>query len=194
MKEDRLIEAKQAIAKELNVNITHIKQVIQLVEEGNTIPFIARYRKEMTGNLDEIQIHKIIEKWSYANQLYERQEEVIRLIAEQGKLTAELQDKILKAKQLQELEDLYRPFRQKRRTRATVAKEKGLEPLATWLFSFPKEGSVNEMASTYLSEDHELHTIEDVIQGAQDIIAEWISDDAEIRKRIRNISFQQGKV
>ncbi|MFC0560494.1 Tex family protein [Halalkalibacter alkalisediminis] len=192
-------EAKQGetiltIAKELNVKQTYIEQLIKLVEEGNTVPFIARYRKEMTGGLDEVQIRTIVEKWEYANQLANRQEEVIRLIDEQGKLTVELSVKIQNAKKLQEIEDLYRPYKQKRRTRATVAKEKGLEPFATWLFSLPKTGNVEEEAAKYINEEFELLTNEDVTQGAQDIIAEWISDDAELRKAIRLAGFKDGKM
>jgi uncharacterized protein len=194
MNETKQNETIQIIAKELNVKSSYIEQLIKLVEEGNTVPFIARYRKEMTGGLDEVQIRTIVEKWEYANQLANRQEEVIRLIDEQGKLTDELRVKIQAAKKLQEVEDLYRPFKQKRRTRATVAKEKGLEPFAIWLRSFPKMGAVEEEATKYLSDEHELTSVEDVISGAKDIIAESVSDDAEIRKAIRLIGFKDGKM
>jgi uncharacterized protein len=194
MNEEKHNETIQIIAKELNVKQTYIEQLIKLVEDGNTVPFIARYRKEMTGGLDEVQIRTTVEKWEYANQLANRQEEVIRLIDEQGKLTGELSAKIGRAKKLQEVEDLYRPYKQKRRTRATVAKEKGLEPFAVWLHSFPKAGSVDGEAEKYISEEHQLTTIEDVIQGAKDIIAEWISDDAELRKAIRLTGFKDGKM
>jgi uncharacterized protein len=183
-----------SIAKELNVKQNYIEQLIKLVNEGNTVPFIARYRKEMTGGLDEVQIRTIVEKWEYANQLANRQEEVTRLIEEQGKLTDELSLKIKMAKKLQEVEDLYRPYKQKRRTRATVAKEKGLEPFAEWLYSFPKTGSVQEEGAKYISEENEIASIEEVVQGAQDIIAEWISDDAELRKAIRLTGFKDGKM
>ncbi|WP_332698027.1 Tex family protein [Halalkalibacter lacteus] len=194
MNEVKRNETIQIIAKDLNVKRTYIEQLIKLVEDGNTVPFIARYRKEMTGGLDEVQIRTIVEKWEYANQLANRQEEVIRLIDEQGKLTDELNDKIGRAKKLQELEDLYRPYKQKRRTRATVAKEKGLEPFAIWLHSFPKNGSVSEEAAKYISEEHDLNEDEDVIQGAKDIIAEWVSDDPELRKAIRLTGFKDGKM
>ncbi|MCL7749626.1 Tex family protein [Halalkalibacter alkaliphilus] len=194
MNETKQNETIQIIAKELNVKSSYIEQLIKLVEEGNTVPFIARYRKEMTGGLDEVQIRTIVEKWEYANQLANRQGEVIRLIDEQGKLTDELRVKIQAAKKLQEVEDLYRPFKQKRRTRATVAKEKGLEPFALWLQSFPKTGSVEEEATKYLSEEHELTSVDDVISGAKDIIAESVSDDAEIRKAIRLMGFKDGKM
>ncbi|WP_227939725.1 Tex family protein [Alkalihalobacillus deserti] len=194
MNEVKHSETILSIAKDLNVKQSYIEQLIKLVEEGNTVPFIARYRKEMTGGLDEVQIRMIVEKWEYANQLTNRQEEVIRLIDEQGKLTDELSVKIQKAKKLQEIEDLYRPYKQKRRTRATVAKEKGLEPFATWLFNFPKTGFVEVEAAKYINEDHDLTTNEEVVKGAQDIIAEWISDDAELRKAIRLSGFKDGKM
>ncbi|KHF39061.1 Tex family protein [Halalkalibacter okhensis] len=194
MNETKQNETIQIMAKELNVKSSYIEQLIKLVEEGNTVPFIARYRKEMTGGLDEVQIRTIVEKWEYANQLANRQEEVIRLIDEQGKLTDELRVKIQASKKLQEVEDLYRPYKQKRRTRATVAKEKGLEPFALWLQSLPKTGSVEEEAATYLSDEHDLTSVEDVISGAKDIIAESVSDDAEIRKAIRLVGFKEGKM
>ncbi|WP_026675772.1 Tex family protein [Alkalihalobacterium bogoriense] len=182
------------IAKELSLSSKVIKTVISLIEEGNTVPFIARYRKEMTGGIDEVQIRTITEKWQYAVNLRDRKEEVLRLIEEQGKLTDELAAAITKAQKLQEVEDLYRPYKQKRRTKATVAKEKGLEPLAEWIVSQPKEGHVEEEAATYLSEEKEVHTIEDALQGAKDIIAEWVSDDADIRKEIRELARRDGKI
>src|SRR5690625_5304098 len=133
------------VAKETSVNQNTIKKVISLIEEGNTVPFIARYRKEVTGGLDEVQIKSINDTWTYAVNLAERKEEVIRLIAEQGKLTEELEQDINAATQLQRIDDLYRPYRQKRRTRATIAKEKGLEPLAlqTW-----QQASFDEIGSS----------------------------------------------
>ncbi|NEU32600.1 RNA-binding transcriptional accessory protein [bacterium LRH843] len=194
MNEQLIGETIDQLSKELKVKNAYIEQLITLINEGNTVPFIARYRKEMTGGLDEVQIRTIVERWEYANQLSNRREEVIRLIDEQGKLTEEFCTKINNAQKLQEIEDLYRPYRQKRRTRATIAKEKGLEPFALWLFSLPKSGLVNEEATKYLSDEHELITTEDVIQGAKDIIAEWISDDADLRKDIRVISYKEGKM
>ncbi|MCM3761678.1 RNA-binding transcriptional accessory protein [Alkalihalobacillus oceani] len=193
---DSQLESKtvQMIAEELTIKETYIKQLIQLVAEGNTVPFIARYRKEMTGGLDEVQIRAITERWEYANQLYTRQQEVLRLIDEQGKLTAELRQAIEQAQKLQEIEDLYRPYKQKRRTRATIAKEKGLEPFAEWLITFPLEITIKKEAEAYLSEEHELSDTESVIQGAKDIIAEWVSDDADIRKMIRLLGFKEGKI
>lgn len=182
------------IAKEQNVSIKQVKSVIVLIEDGNTVPFIARYRKEQTGALDEVQIKDIIDRYTYIQNLAQRKEEVIRLIEEQGKLTEELQNNIMKAIKLQEVEDLYRPYKQKRRTKATIAKEKGLEPFADWLLSLTKEKSLDEEACKYISEEKEVLTIEDVINGAKDILAERISDDAESRKWIRNKTMLTGKV
>ncbi|MBU8908755.1 Tex family protein [Desertibacillus haloalkaliphilus] len=182
------------IATEVKISDKVIKNVIQLIDEGNTVPFIARYRKELTGGIDEVEIRDITEKWQYVKNLADRKAEVIRLISDQGKLTDELQAQIQTSKKLQEVEDLYRPYKQKRRTKATVAKEKGLEPLAAWLFSLPREGDVTKVASDYISEEKEVQTAEDAIQGAEDIIAEWVSDDADIRKQIRTLAFKEGKV
>lgn len=184
----------QLLMKETAFSKKAIENVVTLIEEGNTVPFIARYRKELTGSLDEVQIRTIVERWTYINNLETRKEEVIRLIQEQDKLTDELQQSILKATKLQEVEDLYRPYKQKRRTKATVAKEKGLEPLATWLITFPAQGNVEEVASQYLSEEKEVLTVEDALQGAEDIVAEWVSDDPEIRKLIRQLTFKEGKL
>lgn len=179
------------LVKELHFKEEAIKNVIQLIQEDNTIPFIARYRKEMTGGLDEVQINDIYEKWHYAVQLQKRKEEVIRLIDEQDKLTEVLQSSIEAAAKLQEVEDLYRPYKQKRRTRATIAKEKGLEPFANWLLSFPLE-SVEGEAQKYISEDVDVHTAEEALQGASDIIAERVSDDADHRKWIREKTIEEG--
>ena len=169
------------VAKEVNLKPKTIEQVIRLLNEGNTVPFIARYRKEATGGLDEVEIKKIQDTWNYASQLAERKEEVIRLIDEQGKLTEELRKEIEQATKLQRVEDLYRPYRQKRRTRATIAKEKGLEPLAELVFKQELE-DVKVEAEKYFSEEQELHDVETVLAGVNDIIAEWISDEAEYRE------------
>ncbi|MDF2855216.1 MAG: hypothetical protein K0Q87_1067 [Neobacillus sp.] len=181
------------IASEQTISKNQVKSVISLLNEGNTVPFIARYRKEMTGALDEVQIRDIQDRWQYIQNLEQRKEEVLRIIAEQGKLTDELTLKITKAEKLQEIEDLYRPYKQKRRTKATVAKEKGLEPLAEWMLNFPME-SIEDKAKGYLSEEKEVTSIEEAISGAKDIIAEMISDDAEGRKWIRNETFKSGAV
>ncbi|MGC4378085.1 Tex family protein [Fictibacillus sp. Mic-4] len=187
-------ETFSSIAKELGVKAKQVQNVIGLLDEGNTVPFIARYRKELTGGLDEVQIKEIMDKWNYARNLSERKEEVIRLIEEQGKLTNELKAAIEKAGKLQEVEDLYRPYKQKRRTRATIAKEKGLGGLADWLLEQKSQIDVEKEAQKYLSEEKEVLTIEDALKGAQDIIAEWVSDDAETRKWIRHLTYNEGIV
>ncbi|MFB3165140.1 Tex family protein [Neobacillus sp. 179-J 1A1 HS] len=193
---DTVVKDEQLLGKvaaELAISQKQVKSVISLLNEGNTVPFIARYRKEMTGALDEVQIRDIQERWQYIQNLEQRKEEVLRTIAEQGKLTDELTHKITKAEKLQEVEDLYRPYKQKRRTKATVAKEKGLEPLAEWLLTFPMT-PIEDKAKEFLSDEKEVLTVEDAIAGAKDIIAEMISDDAESRKWIRNETFKSGRV
>ncbi|WP_297990905.1 Tex family protein [Anoxybacillus sp.] len=187
------MELLNELATKLNIPLVHIQHVIQLHEEGNTIPFIARYRKEMTGALDEVQIRTILDEWNYLQNLTKRKEEVVRLIDEQGKLTDDLKEAILSATKLQEVEDLYRPYKQKRRTRATIAKEKGLEPFAEWLLTFPNE-TVTNRAEMFIDEQKEVHTIEEVIQGVKDIIAEKVSDDATIRQWIRQQTWQTGTI
>lgn len=181
------------VAKEVSVKETTVQKVIKLLNEGNTVPFIARYRKEMTGGLDEVQIKNIQDAWQYATQLSDRKEEVIRLIDEQGKLTDELKQEIEQATKLQRIEDLYRPYRQKRRTRATIAKEKGLEPLALEVYE-QIEIDLPAEAEKYFSEEHELHTEEEVLAGVNDIIAEWISDEPAFRTYIRDITWKQGTI
>ncbi|MFJ8063386.1 Tex family protein [Psychrobacillus sp. NPDC096426] len=183
----------QLVSKETGVKSSQAEQVIKLLEEGNTVPFIARYRKEQTGSLDEVQIKAIEDRYNYIQQLEQRKEEVTRLIEEQGKLTEELSVAIQNATVLQRVEDLYRPFKQKRRTKATIAKEKGLEPLASLLMTFPKE-SLAVLAEGFLNEELEVLTIEEALQGARDILAEQFADDAKIREQIRNISRADGMV
>ncbi|WP_282241304.1 Tex family protein [Psychrobacillus sp. NEAU-3TGS] len=183
----------QLVSKETGVKSSQAEQVIKLLEEGNTVPFIARYRKEQTGSLDEVQIKAIEDRYNYIQQLEQRKEEVIRLIDEQGKLTEELSSAIQNATVLQRVEDLYRPFKQKRRTKATIAKEKGLEPLASLLMTFPKE-SVAVLAEDFLNEEREVLTIEEALHGARDILAEQFADDAKIREQIRNISRIDGQI
>nr|WP_234400607.1 Tex family protein [Virgibacillus senegalensis] len=179
---------------ETKVSAAPIKQVISLLEEGNTVPFIARYRKEQTGGLDEVQIKAIEDKWTYAQNLAERKQEVIRLIDEQGKLTPDLEASIRDAAQLQRVEDLYRPYKQKRRTRATIAKEKGLEPLAEKVWRHHQVEDIRTAASEYLSEEHELNSPDEVIAGVNDIVAEWIADDAQYREYIRDKTFKAGTI
>lgn len=183
------------IAEELKLKISQIRGTVKLLDEGNTVPFIARYRKELTGGLDEMQIREVEERMEYLRNLGKRKEEVIRLIAEQDKLTEELEEKINNATVLQEVEDLYRPYKQKRQTRATKAREKGLEPLAELIWEQETySGDIADFAEEYIDLDVELDSIEDVYLGARDIIAEWISDNADIRKSIRTYSFNNGMI
>jgi uncharacterized protein len=184
------------ISDEQNVKIAQIKAVLKLIEEGGTVPFIARYRKEATGGLDEEQIRAIYQEWDYGQKLAERKEAVMRLIEEKGKLTEEIKRDIINATKLAEVEDIYRPYKEKRKTRATEAKRKGLEPLADYLLSFPKEGDVLEEARKYVTAEvtEELEkeglVVKDeteALQGAKDIIAEIVSDNPRYRKWIRGL-------
>lgn len=169
-----------------------IKTVLELLEDKNTVPFIARYRKELTGGLDEVEIKQIENEYTYALNLHNRKEEVIRLIDEQGLLTEDLKNDILKQTKLQRIEDLYRPFKKKKKTRATEAKRKGLEPLAKWILEGNSNIDLVEEASKYITEEVESH--EDAIKGARDIIAEMISDEPKYRKYILNSVERQGKL
>lgn len=189
---DKQSELMKQVAKELAIKLTQVKNVIDLTNEGNTIPFIARYRKERTGALDEVVIRDILDRWNYLLNLEERKAEVIRIIDEQGKLTEDLAEKIENTTKLQEVEDLYRPYKQKRRTKASIAKERGLEPLASWMMTFPETGELREEARRYINEELDVHTKEDAITGAKDIIAEMVSDDAEVRKWIRFETMKHG--
>ncbi|MEH6989179.1 Tex family protein [Cytobacillus firmus] len=191
---DRQDQILNLISGELSIAIKQVKNTISLLEEGNTVPFIARYRKEQTGALDEVQIRDIMERWQYIQNLNQRKEEVVRLIEEQGKLTEELKAKIDKAVKLQEVEDLYRPYKQKRRTKATAAKEKGLEPFAEWLLTFSLNEPPAVKAKEFLSDEKEVTTPEEAIAGAKDIIAEWVSDEAESRKWIRMETAKKGTI
>ena len=180
------------VAEELGLKIRQVRVVDGLLADGNTIPFIARYRKEMTGELDETRLRAIRDRLAYLRQLEERKAEVIRLIDEQGKLTDELREAILKAVRLQEVEDLYRPYRQKRKTRASVARERGLEPLAQWLLGQPAEGDPLAEAAKYINEEKGVAAAEDALQGAMDILAEDWSDDAAIRQWVRRFTWERG--
>ena len=171
------------IAVTLKVKNTQVESVLNLLSEGNTVPFIARYRKEATGALDEEQIRQINEVYEYQVNLLKRKEDVIRLIDEKGLLTDELKNDIMKCEKLVEVEDLYRPFKEKKKTKATEAIKNGLEPMAKIMMSFPNNIDMDELASRYLNEA--VKTIEDAIQGAKYIIAEWISDNASYRKYLR---------
>ncbi|MEK4509435.1 Tex family protein [Paenibacillus sp. FSL K6-2524] len=180
------------ISKELGLSLKQVRTTVGLLNEGNTIPFIARYRKEMTGELDENQLRDIEERVHYLRNLEERKREVIRIIAEQDKLTVELETAITKAVKLQEVEDLYRPYRQKRKTRASVAKEKGLEPLAEWVLSQPKQGDPLTEAAKYVNAEKAVETAEEALQGAMDIIAEQVADEAPTRAWVRRYTMDQG--
>lgn len=180
---------------ELNIEKNKIGNTIKLIDEGNTIPFIARYRKEVTGNLSDEVLRKLNDRLIYLRNLEARKDEVIRLIDEQGKLTEELKNSILNASILTEVEDLYRPYEQKKRTRATIAKEKGLEPLAKLIISQTvKDGNKDEIVTKYINKEKGLETVEECINGALDIIAEDISDNAKYRKKIRGITYRTGKL
>lgn len=180
------------IAKQLSIPKTKVKAAVSLLDEGNTIPFIARYRKEMTGELDENQLRSIEEKLQYLRNLEARKEEVLRLIHEQGKLTPELETAIRGSVKLQEVEDLYRPYRQKRKTRASVAKEKGLEPLAEWIWAQQGTEEPLNVAASYIDAEKGVESAEEALQGAMDIIAEQIADDAKLRAWIRTTTFGKG--
>lgn len=170
-----------------------IDTVLGLLQDGNTVPFIARYRKDQTGSLDEVQIREIEERQRYLENFEKRKEEISRLIDEQGKLTPEITTALSKATTLTALEDIYRPYKQKRRTKATIAKEAGLEPFALWLLMTTKD-SVEEKAATFINEEKEILTVEDAINGAVEIIAEWISDEAKYRKQLRQFTQKNGIV
>ncbi|WP_371257542.1 Tex family protein [Sporosarcina sp. D27] len=178
-------------AKRAALPLKQTKQVIALLDEGNTVPFIARYRKEATGSLDEVQIKDIEDAYQYSKGLEQRKEEVLRLISEQDKLTPELEQQIEAADVLQRLEDLYRPYKQKRRTRAMIAIEKGLNGLADKLLQFTNE-AVETLAKEFINEEKKVNTVEDALTGAQDIIAERFADDAALREKIRKISWSRG--
>ena len=185
----------QEIIQLLNKELTdyrpqQINVVLTLLTDGNTVPFIARYRKEMTGSLDEVQIREIEERYNYLENLEKRKQEVLRLIDEQGKLTDELAKKIQQAVKVQKVEDLYRPYKQKRRTKATIAKENGVEPLANYLMSSPQSGDVYAKAGEFINEN--IANAEEALQGAHEIVAEQISDNPDFRTWIRSYTKNKG--
>ena len=186
MNQDIILE----ISNNLNIKPKQVETVLNLLSEGNTIPFIARYRKEATGALDEEVIRSINEVYEYQVNLLKRKEDVIRLIEEKGLLTDELKTSILKCQKLVEVEDLYRPYKEKKKTKATEAIKNGLEPLAKMMMSFPTTGNLEEMAKKFITENVE--TVEKAVEGAKFIIAEWISDNASYRKWIRSFVFRNG--
>ena len=183
----------QILAKELDKSPEHVENVVRLIDEGNTIPFIARYRKELHGAMDDTALRTLADRLQYLRNLDKRREEVKSAIEGQGKLTEELSAAIDAAATLAEVEDLYRPYKPKRRTRATVAREKGLEPLAQLLYAQEKDGPApEEAAGDYVDDEKGVESVEDALQGASDIIAEWISDDADIRKGLRELVWRKG--
>ena len=184
----------QKIKEELQVEKWQVEAAVKLIDEGNTIPFISRYRKEITGSLNDEQLRNLDERLTYLRSLEDKKEQVLKSIEEQGKLTDELKEKILAAQTLVVVEDLYRPYRPKRKTRASIAKEKGLEPLAEYILRQEATEPVLNEAAKYASEEKEVKTPEEALQGAQDIIAEMISDDADHRLYIRNITVEEGIV
>ncbi len=183
------------LCKEFNLKLNQVENTVKLIDEGNTIPFIARYRKEQTGSLDDVVLRDLYERLTYLRSLEERKEEIIRLIEEQGKLTEELKEEILKAEVLQRLEDLYRPFKQKKSTRALKAKEKGLEPLANIILAQDTTSEdFDAMAAPFISEEKDVKNTKEAFAGAMDIIAEIVSDNAEYRKKIREIYIDHGVI
>jgi uncharacterized protein len=187
------VDINTVIAKELDIRRSQVESVSHLLGEGNTIPFIARYRKEATGELDEVVLRAIQEKLRYYNSLEERKSEILRLIEEQGKLTDELKSAILQAVKIQEVEDLYRPYRQKRRTRATIAEEKGLRPLAELIFKQELiGGGMDAILAPYVQPEKGVESAADAQAGALDIIAQWIADNPKIRAIVRGISEKEG--
>ncbi len=188
------MDINQKLTEELNVKRWQIDAAVKLIDEGNTIPFISRYRKEVTGSLNDEQLRKLHERLTYLRNLEEKKEQVISSIEEQGKMTEELHNQILAAETLVTVEDLYRPYRPKRRTRATIAKEKGLEPFAAYILLQNAKEPLEETAKQYISEEKEVKTAAEAIAGAKDIIAESISDNADYRTWIRRTTMKKGKI
>ena len=188
------MDINQKITEELGVKLWQVEAAVKLIDEGNTIPFIARYRKEATGTLDDEQLRKLYERLVYLRNLEEKKEQVLASIEEQGKLTEELKKQILEAKTQVVVEDLYRPYRPKRRTRATIAKEKGLEPLSTLIMLQKIKESLEEVAKQYINEEKGVANVQEALEGARDIIAENISDEADYRSWIRKQTMQKGHI
>lgn len=188
------MDINQKITEELGVKLWQVEAAVKLIDEGNTIPFIARYRKEATGTLDDEQLRKLYERLVYLRNLEEKKEQVLAAIEEQGKLTEELKKQILEAQTQVVVEDLYRPYRPKRRTRATIAKEKGLEPLSTLIMLQKTKESLEEVAKQYINEEKGVANVQEALEGARDIIAENISDEADYRSWIRKQTMQKGHI
>lgn len=185
-------DISKTLSSELRIDLKYINAVIEMLDQGNTVPFIARYRKEVTGDLSDIQLRDLSERLTYLRNLNERKQAIKKSIEEQGKLTEELSKAIDKALTLTEVEDIYRPYKQKKRTRAIIAEEKGLKPLAEAIFSGEFKENLEEFAKTFIDEEKGVKTSEEALQGAEDIISEWISDNAEYRKYIREFVIREG--
>lgn len=191
---ENTLKVTQLLVDEMEgIKAEQVRAVLSLLEEGNTVPFIARYRKEATGSLDEVQIKEIEDRHQYLLQLEKRKTDILSAIREQEKLTPELENDIKNAIKMQQVEDLYRPFKQKRRTKATIAKEKGLEPFANWILSFP-QGHLNDKAATFINEEKGVHTAAEALDGAHEIIAEKIGDEPSYRKWIRDYTENKGQI
>jgi Transcriptional accessory protein len=192
--ENNLIDLAQPVHQQLSqFRVQQIQAVLNLLEDGNTVPFIARYRKEMTGTLDEVAIRQIEDEANRLMKLNQRREDVLKLIQEQGKLTPNLKKQLEQATVLQQVEDLYLPYKQKRRTKATIAREAGLEPLADWLLTFPKSG-LDAKAKTFIAKDKDLPDLDSVWDGVHEILAETFSDRADFREWIRGYTWQNGQL
>ena len=186
------MEISQQLTEEFNLRPDHVRNILQLLDEGNTIPFIARYRKEMTGAIDDQVLRAFNDRYEYLKNLEKRKQEVANSITEQGKMTEEIQSAIDVAQTMTEVEDIYRPFKQKKKTRASVAIEKGLQPLAEFILA--QEGDPYAEAVKHVDEEKGVATAEDAISGAKDIIAEVISDNAELRKKLRGLLENHGEM
>ena len=184
----------ETLQNELNLTNWQVEKVIKLIDDGNTIPFIARYRKDVTGSLNDETLRKFDERLKYLRNLEDKKEKIIKRIDELGKLDDDLKSSILNANTLVELDDLYRPFKSKKRTRATIAREKGLEPLAQIILAQDVKESIKKIAKKYIDPEKEINTAEDAIDGAKDIIAEIISDNSQFRKKIRQNTFYTGQI
>lgn len=188
------MDIKKRISEELNLKENQVEAAIKLIDEGNTIPFIARYRKEVTGNLTDVELRNLFDRLTYLRGLDERINTVLKTIEEQGKLTDELKTQIENVKTLSELEDLYRPYKPKKKTRGIIAKEKGLEPLADFIINEDTSKNIFEYAKTFINEEKKVLSAEDALNGAKDIVAEIISDDPEIRKFIKDLIIKEGMI
>ena len=182
------------LSEEFKLNKKYISNIVQLLDDGNTVPFIARYRKEMTGSISDVVLRNLFERLTYLRNLESRKEDIIRLIDEQGKLTEDLKKNIIKCDTLTEVEDIYRPYKPKKRTRAAIAEEKGLKPLAHAVWSGDFKEDIKEYAYKFINEEKGVSSVEDALHGSMDIISEKISDNAEYRKWIRRYVNQNGVV